>query len=355
MKKNKFPKSAIIREDIERIIAQVPNHLFFENKKILISGADGMIPSYFVYFFSYLNEFVFKKKCKLYLVVRNKKACKRIAPFLEKTYIKVIAQDVSKSFKIDEPLDYIIHAASAASPEKYIKEPVQTINSNVLGLYNLLSLPQKKLKGLLFFSTAELYGSPDNKDIPIEENYVGSTNFHDVRSCYVESKRFGEVLCMNYFREYKTPIKIIRPFHVYSPEVDMNDKRIFAAFVRSSIEGSDIEINGDGTPTRSLCYITDAITMMLRIIQSDYYNGEIFNVGNQKNEIPIKELAYIISSFSKKRINVKILGKKSKVGGAPMRSCPDMQKMKRLLKFVPKVDIKTGFSRVISYQEEINI
>jgi len=353
MKSKLFPKSDIVKEDIERIIDLVPECSLFENKKILITGADGMIPSYFVYLYSYLNEFMFKKKCEIHVVVRNKKFCKRIAAFLNKPYVKTIVQDVSKRLNVEEPFAYIIHAASTASPEKYTQEPVQTINTNVLGLYSLLALPQVKLESLLFFSTAELYGSPQGKDIPIREDYVGSTNFHDIRSCYVESKRFGEVICMNYFREYKTPIKIIRPFHVYSPEIDLRDKRIFAAFVKSALEGKDIEINGDGKPTRSLCYITDAIVMILKTLLSDH-NGQVFNIGNQKNEISVKDLAILITKISGNKINVKIHGMKNKFGSAPIRSCPDMSKVKKFLKIEPTVDLESGFSRVFSYQRELN-
>jgi UDP-glucuronate decarboxylase len=347
-----FSKHRIIREDIKKITKNISHLEVFEGKNVLITGGNGMIPSYLVYFFCYLNDNVLKKPVQLYIVVR-KKQNRRIEPFSNKKYIHLSYQDICKSLSLSVPMHYIIHAASSAVPDVYLKDPIGTISTNILGLYNLFNLPGKSLKSFLFFSTAELYGNPDKKNIPTKEDYIGTTNFRDLRSCYVESKRFGEVLCVNYFRNQKIPIKIIRPFHVYSPEVDISDKRIFAAFVHAVVNGDDIEINGDGTPTRSLCYITDAIIMILKVLMSSY-DGEVFNIGNQKNEISIKNLAQLIARLSGKKIKVKILGKKGKLGNAPIRSCPDMKKMKKCFEFIPSVDIKTGFTRVISYQQSLS-
>jgi len=350
MMSDKYFKSNIIYEDIQNINKNVSNKSIFEDSKILITGANGMIASYLVYFFCYINDFILTKPCILYLVVKNKKRNRRIERFLSKPYVEIIAQDIAEPIKIDKSINYIIHAASIASPQRYIREPVQTINANILGLYNVLSLPHEKLRSLMFFSSSELYGNPGKGNIPTKESYVGRTNFHDIRSSYVESKRFGEVICINYFREFKTPIKIIRPFHVYSPEIDPKDKRIFASFVHSALRRGEIEINGDGKSTRTFCYITDAVIMILKILISDY-NGEVFNIGNQKNEISVKNLANLIAEITNTNIRVKILNNSAGfLGTAPIRSCPDMQKTEKFLDFIPEVDLRAGFSRVIEYQ-----
>jgi dTDP-glucose 4,6-dehydratase/UDP-glucuronate decarboxylase len=354
MTNNKFPKDKIILEDIKDIYASLDSKIKeLEGKKILITGANGMIPSYFVYLFAYLNEYVFKEQASIVLIVRSKNNF-RVAPFLKKKYITVLQQDVKDPLKISEKFDYIIHAASIPSPLEYVGHPTETIYANFLGLYNLLNLNLSNLKSFIYFSSAEVYGNPEKNNIPTSEDYLGKTDFMDVRACYSESKKLGEVLCMSQFRQFGTPIKIIRPFHVFSPEISPIDKRIFSSFVLEALEKQEIIINGDGVDTRALCYITDAIIIIIKLLLSKY-NGEVFNVGNQKNEVSVKELAFMIKKLLGKKVKIKILKTNGKFDSKVRRACPDMNKVRELLGVVPQTGLENALSRVINFQKRINI
>jgi len=258
--------------------------------------------------------------------------------------------DITKPVTLHTAMHYILHAASLAIPKEYLRHPVYTLNTNILGLYNLLALDLTKLKCFLYVSSAELYGTPADSDIPIKESYIGMTDFHDVRSCYVEAKRFGEVLCMNYCREKKLPVTVIRPFHIFSPEIGPQDTRVFGSFVRSAIADRKIDIIGDGKPRRSFCYITDAITLILRLMASPR-SGEVYNIGNQATEISMYGLAKRIVTLAKSSSQIVILNKQQDTytRSAPLRLCPDMAKTIGETHFTPSVTLSEGFSRVIAH------
>jgi nucleoside-diphosphate-sugar epimerase len=188
-------------------------------------------------------------------------------------------------------------------------------------LYNLLALPLEGLESFLYYSTAEMYGNPSPENIPTKENYIYPTNHLSERSCYVESKKFGETLCMNYFYENSLPVKMIRPFHVFGPGIDLNDGRVFSDFIANILHSEDIIIKSDGQATRSFCYLADALDMTLKTLVSGR-NGTAYNIGNPSNEISIKNLANLLAPLSQRPIQVNVLGVPNT--SAPLRSCPDI-------------------------------
>lgn len=341
--------SPIITQDIEIICKELGNDLYqCEGKNILITGASGMLASYLVFTLLHANARLFNKPAQIYLITRSGKE-----KFGRNKNIHYLAVDIVKEKPQVKNIHYIIHAASKAAPKLYKNSKIDTLNTNILGLYNVLSLCTAKTKSFLFFSSAEIYGSPKG-DKPISEDYVGMTDHLNDRSCYVEGKRAGETICMNYFWEKKLPIKIARIFHTFGPGLNLDDGRVFSDFIRMGQERKDILIQGDPTLQRSMLYVADAAIMFFKILLSDK-NGEVYNVGSEKNNVSIKKFADIVrdefNHVSEKKIHVVI--KKDlknlyfKYAVATIR--PSLRKFKREFGYVPKTSVKHIVENTITY------
>lgn len=326
-----------------------------EGKKILITGGGGFIGAYFLDFINYCNKNVFSYPAKVFCIENYKTGSSdRIKHLLGYENFVFLDIDISKPFEIREDIDYVIHTASIASPTFYRKYPIETIETNVWGLKNLLDLSKiKKVKSILSFSTSEIYGNPFPDNIPTTETYNGNVSCIGPRACYDESKRLGETLCVNYYRQYGIPIKIVRPFNIYGPGLRIDDKRVIPDFFHDAINYSKIEILSDGSPTRSFCYISDAICGFIRVLLSEY-NGEAFNIGNDEAEISMYELA---EEIAKTVGNVTISYNKSKdseyLTDNPQRRCPDLTKARKLIKYNPHVSIDEGLVRLMEWYMEV--
>jgi len=264
--------------------------------------------------------------------------------------ITVRKRDIIKDLDYPNP-DFIIHAASIASPTYYRKHPIETIDSNVTGLKNLLDYSKENfIESFLFFSTSEIYGDPDQEHIPTNEDYRGYVSCTGPRACYDESKRLGETLCVNYWQIHNVPVKISRPFNNYGPGLKITDKRVIPDFFRDVINNRDIIILSDGKNTRTFCYVSDAIDGYIRILLSDY-NGEPFNIGTRQPEISMGELAKRIINISGKNLKVKYQTSSDSnyLTDNPQRRCPSIDKAKRLLGYNPKVSLEDGLRRTYDY------
>ncbi len=185
--------------------------------------------------------------------------------------------------KLKTKFDIVIHAASIASPIFYRKFPLETIDSNVLGIRRVLEYSKKKKSKvkILYFSTSEIYGDPANNKIPTNESYNGNVSCVGPRACYDESKRLAETLCYVYSNYFKVPVVVVRPFNNYGPGLDIQDGRLPADLAKFILSKNDIKIYSDGKPTRSFCYISDAIIGYLKAMCYPRYN--VFNIGNDTN------------------------------------------------------------------------
>lgn len=348
--------SKITQEDIEYIVNHNLDWGIFANSTILISGASGFLPAYIVETLLYLNEKQ-NKNIKIIALVRNKeKALKRFEHHKNRKDLEFLVQDVCEPISIspEEKIDYIIHAASNASPKFYGTDPIGTINANVIGTINLLKLAKEKSsKGFLFFSSGEAYGETKESQIPTKENDYGYIDLTNVRSCYAESKRMGENICVSWHHQYGVPVKIIRPFHTYGPGMDLNDGRVFADFVSDVINNRNIVMKSDGKNTRAFCYLADFTLGMFTVLLKGK-NGEAYNVGFNK-ETSIIELANILVNLFPEK-NLKVIKNDSDKSNEYLKStinrtCPDISKIK-LLGWEPKIEIRDGFKRtVLSYDE----
>ncbi|MBB6128172.1 NAD-dependent epimerase/dehydratase family protein [Mucilaginibacter lappiensis] len=348
--------NAIIKEDLHTIYNSAIDWSRFSGKTVLITGANGFLPAYMIETLLFASKHFSDYQINVIGLVRNIiKAKKRFADYLDNPNLKFIEQDVSEEINIDTKIDFIIHAASQASPKYYGTDPVGTLSANVLGTNNLLNLARKhQIESFLFFSSSEIYGLLNNDTMTVDEDYYGYLNPLLVRSCYAESKRMGENMCASYLHQYQVNSKIIRPFHTYGPGMDLNDGRVFVDFVSNVLKGEDIIIKSDGTAKRAYCYITDAITAYFKVLL-DGKNGEAYNVGNPDNEFSVRELADLLVSLADDK-SVKVImengDQKNYLPSQVSRIIPDIKKLKAF-DWTPRVSAKEGFYRTItSYKKE---
>lgn len=252
--------------------------------------------------------------------------------------------------------DYIIHAASIASPTYYRRYPIETMDANVDGLRRLLdyALAQsnagKPLSGFLFYSTSEIYGDPDPAHIPTPETYRGNVSCTGPRACYDESKRYGETLCVNFARAYGLKISIARPFNNYGPGLKISDRRVLPDFARDILEGRDIVMLSDGSPTRTFCYIADAIVGYYKILLRGE-PGEAYNIGTEEPEISMAELADRVADLGRELFDYKgqVVRKVSEEAAYlvdnPNRRCPVIAKAREALGYAPSVGAEDGLRR----------
>ena len=344
--------NAQLKLDLNYIHKNFENKKIFKNKNILITGFNGFIG------YELSNYLIkFKKELKinyLYLTdIKFKKTKINDKKIIFKKY-DVVKQNLEKITK--KKIHIIIHAASIASPTIYRKNPIQTIESNVIGLTKLLKYGhKKKIYRLLYFSSSEIYGSPNKKNIPTKENYNGNVSTTGPRACYDESKRFCETLCSTYYNKYRIPVRIVRPFNNYGPGMKLNDGRLPADIAKNIIKGKNLIIHSDGNPTRTFCYIADAIIGYLKVLSFNKF--EIFNIGNDNGEITVKEFVKTFHDISKKQFKKnnrsKILYKKSKeknyLKDNPTRRCPNIKKARKLLNFKPKINLKKGLYNYLNF------
>lgn len=338
----------IIKEDIQSIISEFKHWDRFRNKTVLISGANGFLPAYLAEVFLALDA---SFNTKVIAMVRNKeKAEKRFSHLLTNKNLNILVHDVSLPVSYDEKIDFIIHAASQASPKYYGVDPVGTLSANVQGTLHLIELAKKnQVESFLFFSSGEVYGEVKAEDIPIKEDTFGYLNPAKVRACYGESKRMGENICVSYHAQYGVNAKIVRPFHTYGPGMSLDDGRVFADFVANIVKGQNIILHSDGSAIRPFCYLSDATLGFLTVL-TEGENGEPYNIGNPDQEHSILNLAHILTGLYPEnglKVEMKIKPASANYLKSPIvRNSPNIDKVMKL-GWKPKVDVATGFKRTI--------
>jgi len=253
--------------------------------------------------------------------------------------------DVTKYVFVPGELHYILHFASPASPIDYLKIPIQTLKVSSLGTHNILGLARVKKARVLVASTSEVYGDPLVH--PQTESYWGNVNPIGVRGCYDEAKRFMEALVMAYHRTHGLETRIVRIFNTYGPRMRLNDGRVLPTFIAQALRGEDLTMYGDGSQTRSFCYVDDLIEGVYRLLFSDY--ALPVNIGNPE-EITIKEFGEEI---------LRLTGSKSKLISLPpmqddpKQRKPDISLAKKLLNWEPKVSRQEGLKKTLQYFQSL--
>ena len=347
--------SKIVQEDIDYILDYDLDWNLFQDSTVFVSGANGFLPAYLIEVLMHLSEKK-GKNIEIVALVRNyDRAQKRFEHHLGKKNLKFLVQDVCDPIILpaEQKIDFIVHAASQATPRLYGTDPVGTMLPNIVGTNNLLRLAQTKgTRGFLYFSSGEIYGETSDEQIPTREDYHGSVDPAKVRSCYGESKRAGETLCVSWHHQYGVPAKIIRLFHTYGPGMNLADGRVFADFVSDIIHNRDIVMKSDGKQTRAFCYLADAIAGVLVVLLKGTA-GEAYNVGVDK-DTSIKNLAeMLVSLFPERGLKVTMQVPDSvgaQTNSKINRTCPDISKVKAL-GWTPRTEIADGFKRtILSYE-----
>ncbi len=267
-----------------------------------------------------------------------------ITPLQTYSNFKFIQHDVQ--IPIDIEVDQIYNAACPASPPAYQKSPTNTTKTSIFGVLNMLDLATKYGATMFQFSTSEVYGDP--KVHPQSESYRGSVNPIGIRSCYDEGKRCSESLCFDYNREFGTKIKVIRIFNTYGPNMDPNDGRVVSNFIMQALNNEDITVYGDGSQTRSFCYVDDLIEGIIRMMNdSGDFMGPV-NLGNP-GEFTISELAEKVIRMTKSASKIVY---KPLPGDDPTQRRPDISLAKKILGWEPKVMLESGLEKTIGYFEK---
>jgi len=352
--------NTILEHDMEYVFQNLSSN---EKSKLngssfLITGCGGFLGYYFMHF---LNRFT--KECNIQKVIGldnfltgSKNWLRELTANNDKIELhefNVITDDIA-DIPNSKHMDYILHLASVASPTFYRKYPIETIDANITGLRRLLDFyKEEDLKGFLFLSSSEIYGDPFPEYIPTSEDYRGNVNTMGPRACYDEAKRFGETICWIYNNTYDIPIRMARPFNNYGPGMNIYDKRLPADFAHAIVYGQDLNILSDGTPTRTFCYISDAITGYFKVLMHDKF--DVFNIGIGEPEIPVKMFSELFLKHGvdiwdyQGSIQFAQSSDKDYITDNPNRRCPDISKARNILGYNPTILVEEGVHKYLKF------
>lgn len=343
----------VLEDDLKTIIAEDLSWEKLKNKTVMITGASGMVGSYMLYVLLMLND---EKHygIKVDAVMRN--VNKLPEEIRNREDVNVVVADVTKDIPDVGDIDYIIHAASPASPLIMQNQPVETIAANTIGTFKTLELAKEKnAEGYLFISSREIYGQPDEGQEFFYENTYGFVDQLNPRSCYSEGKKAAETMCVCFHEEYGLNTKIARLAHTYGPGMSIYDGRVQADFLKNVYHNEDIVLKSEGTAVRTYTYIADAIAGMYRILLVS--EDIVYNIGNEAGKVSIRDLAEILVSIYPER-GLKLvfdIPEGGTKGTAPYTLGILSSEKLRKLGWNPKYSVKDGFKRTLEYLELENV
>jgi UDP-glucuronate decarboxylase len=335
-------------------------------KTLFISGAAGFLGHYLVQAVLHWNR-TFGSDAPIRLIASDnyiRGVPEWLTALSDDPSLTLLRHDITEPLPEElGTLDYLIHAASIASPIYYRKYPIETMDANVNGLRLMLERCRRQqengrpVSGFLFFSTSEIYGDPGPDQIPTPETYRGNVSCTGPRACYDESKRYGETLCVNFARQYSLPVASARPFNNYGPGLKITDRRVIPDFARDLFAGKDLVLLSDGSPTRTFCYVADAIVGYFKILVRGRA-GEAYNIGNEKPEISMLTLAEMLASAARElfgyagKVVHSVSSDSDYLTDNPQRRCPVIAKAREELGFEPEVPLGEGLRRTLVWYRD---
>ena len=343
----------IIEEDLKKIVSSdLPWDRLF-GKTVLISGANGFVPSYMLDVLIYLNDTAHGGIHAIALVRNKERAMRRLGHLAGRPDLNLVVQDVRNPYGGPNSVDFVIHAASPASPKYYSIDPAGTFAANVMGTWQMLKVARdSRSQGFLFFSSGEVYGQLEDPSVAVSETLFGGIDPLVVRSCYAEGKRGGETLCACWHAQFGIPAMIVRLSHTYGPRMDLDDGRVFADFVADVVAGREIAMKSDGSTRRPFCYLADAIEGIFTVLLRGK-NGEAYNIGTD-SETSILELAELLCQLFPER-NCRVVRQERSLDDPYLVSSAsgghfDISKM-RSLGWAPTTETGKGFWRTVKSYE----
>lgn len=316
----------------------------FAEKTVLITGGAGFLGSH-------LCDRIIQQGDKVICVDNlSSGSVENIAHLRDHPSFKLVIHDITSPLHIEEQVDEIFNLACPASPDFYQRDPIHTLRTNFLGLSNVLDLALEKHAKVLQASTSEVYGDPEVH--PQTESYWGNVNPYGLRSCYDEGKRVAEAICFAYRQMHQVDVKIVRIFNTFGPRMHPSDGRVVSNFIVQALKGAPITIYGDGTQTRSLCYVDDLLDgFILMMATPPEFSGPV-NLGNPLQEMTVLEIAQTILQLtdSPSPISFKHLPQDD-----PKKRQPYIALANRALNWNPKVPLAEGLKRTIAYYQELKV
>ncbi len=333
---------AVLTEEYQKILKSIDMG-FLKDKSIAITGANGLIASYIVDLLSYANDEI-NLNVQIYAVSRSfEKLEKRFRPNKK---LSLIEQDLNEPIKNPIEADYTIHCASNAHPLAYSLYPVETMKTNLLGTTNLLEMIKGKNTKFLYISSGEVYGNNENEK-PFTENDCGKIDSKLVRSCYSESKRAAETICVSYAAEYGINMNVARLCYVYGPQITHDNSRADAQFLRNAINGEDIIMKSEGKQKRTYCYVADVVSAILFIL-SKGEKSETYNIANPASIHTVKEYAFTLAELTNVKVKFELPSDIEKKGySKPLDSVLDASKLLNLNGWKPFYGLKEGIERTV--------
>ncbi|MEN9207820.1 MAG: SDR family oxidoreductase [Gloeomargarita sp. GMQP_bins_120] len=301
---------------------------------VLLTGAAGFVGSH-------LTDRLLQEG---YRVIAVDNCCtgswENLAHLVDHPHLQRLEHDVTAPLEVSEPLDWVMHFASPASPPKYLAMPVATLRVNGEGTYHLLELARRQGARFFLASTSEVYGDP--QEHPQREDYWGHVNCIGPRGVYDEAKRYAEALTLAFHRQYGLGVRIVRIFNTYGPRMDLYDGRVVTNFIRQALRGEPLTVYGDGQQTRSFQYIDDLIEGIVRLMGVDYPHP--VNLGNPQ-ETTVMALAHLVQELTGTQAGITFAPLPQ---DDPKQRCPDITLAQTKLQWSPQVDLRTGLQRTIA-------
>ena len=334
----------VIREDIDNILAENLSWEKFKGSNVLITGASGMVGGYIMNTLIELN----KRNdygMGIYALVRNPNKL----PEETRAEVNIVQQSVTEPIELDVPIDFIVHAASPASPLIMKDDPVGTVAANTVGTFNTLQLAAKGSgKGYLYISSREVYGQPYEHQAVFTENDYGFVDPLSARSCYPEGKKAAETMCVCFKEQYGVNAKIARLAHTFGPGMSIDDGRVQADFFRNVIRNEDILLKSEGLAIRTYTYIGDAIAAMFRILLDS--EEIVYNIASEESTVSIRQLAEAcVSAFPEKNLELRFEIEAPSKGAAPFTLGILSSERIRSIGWKPLYNLDQGIKRTIEY------
>ncbi|MGD1237798.1 NAD-dependent epimerase/dehydratase family protein [Mycobacterium seoulense] len=339
----------IVEADLDQILEAPLPWERFAGRTVLVAGAAGFLGAYMVETLLRLNETRNLAPVRVLALARRAESLReRFLTHGARDDLRFIVQDACAPAPRDEPIHFVVHAASPGSPRVFGRDPLGTFGANVFATRELLEL--RPPDGFLFFSSGEVYGLGNDQVIPTHEDAYGFLDPTKVRSCYGEGKRAGETLCACYVAQEGVPATMARIFHTYGPGMPLADGRVFSDFVGDALGGRDLVMRSDGHVSRAFCYLSDTVEGCFTILLKGAA-GTAYNVGNDRAELTVSELANLIVDLEPER-GLRVRRKAASAADpylpSPIqRGCPDVSRL-RGLGWAPRIGPRAGFLRTLN-------